>query len=416
IEAIVENLEIKQQVFKELETLCESGTILATNTSSLSVTAIGAVLERPENFVGVHFFNPPAIMKLVEVVRGFATSPQTAETAFATVTEWGKKAVVAKSTPGFIVNRVARPFYAEALRVVEEGAADIATIDAVMREAGGFRMGPFQLMDLIGNDINLAVTKTVYDAFYFDPRYLPSLLQEDLVAAGRLGRKSGHGYYDYADDAAEPAPATAAPAPAPAKIVTHGPLGPAEPLRKLAADAGIAVEEGDSTGVPGTIVVDGVHLALSDGMTASERAQRSGSNEWVLFDLALDYEKATRIAVAPADQASDKATAAAGFFQALGKSVSVVDDIPGLIVMRTVAMLANEGADAVRLQVCDAAAVDIAMCNGVNYPLGPLAWADQVGLGHIETVLTHMARAYEDGRYRCSPLIKRKVLAGGSFF
>lgn len=416
IEAIVEKLEIKQQVFKDLEGICGGETILATNTSSLSVTAIGAVLERPGRFVGMHFFNPPAIMKLVEVVSGAATDAKIAEIVFATAAAWGKKPVYAKSTPGFIVNRVARPFYGEALRVFEEQGADFATIDAVMREAGGFRMGPFQLMDLIGNDVNLSVTKLVYEAFYYDPRFLPSYVQEDLVAAGRLGRKSGQGYYDYRDGASAPTPVTAAAAPKPNRIIVHEPLGVLEPIKEMAEAAGITVVSGTENGEPGTIIVDGVHLSLSDGFTATETGDRLETPDWVVVDLALDYKTASRIAIACADQASDKAAAAAiGLFQALGKDVSLIDDIPGLIVMRTVAMLANEGADAVMRGVCDAEAVDIAMCNGVNYPLGPLAWAERVGLAHIENVMSALAVSYGDARYRCSPLISRKVVSGGAF-
>lgn len=416
IEAIVEKLDVKRDVFAALETICRPGTLLATNTSSLSVTAIGAALQRPEDFVGVHFFNPAAIMKLVEIVSGAATSQAATATAFDTVTGWGKKAVHAKSTPGFIVNRVARPFYAEALRVLEEGAAEIATIDAVMRQSGGFRMGPFQLMDLIGNDVNFAVTKSVYEAFYWDPRYLPSLVQEDLVAAGRLGRKSGRGFYDYGEGAQEPEPSTLPPSPAPERVTIFGPLGVAEPLIDMAAKAGIHVDRGEGDWDPGTLIVDGVNMHLTDGSTASECAARHGQHDWVLFDLALDYEASTRVALAVADQATEKAVSSAGgFFQALGKSVSMVDDIPGMIVMRTLAMLANEGADAVRAQVCDAASVDIAMCNGVNYPLGPIEWAGRLGLGTVETVLDNMARIYGEDRYRCSPLIRRKAIAGASF-
>ncbi len=417
IEAVVEILAVKQQIFKDLEEVCGTETILATNTSSLSVTAIGAALERPGRFVGMHFFNPPAIMKLVEIVSGAATEKAIAETVFATAAAWGKKPVYAKSTPGFIVNRVARPFYAEALRVYEEQGADIATIDTIMREAGGFRMGPFQLMDLIGNDVNYSVTKSVYEAFYGDPRFLPSHVQEDMVAAGYLGRKSGRGFYDYGGAAAEPMAATAAPAPSPQKITVNEPLGVLAPLKAMAETAGIAVEVGSADGEPGTIIVDGVHLSLSDGFTATEIGDRLDVPNWVVVDLALDYANTNRIGLACADQADENALrAASGFFQALGKDVSVIDDIPGLIVMRTVAMLANEGADAVMRGVCDAPAVDTAMCSGVNYPLGPLAWAERVGLAHIENVMSALAISYGDARYRCSPLISRKVVAGGSFF
>ena len=180
--------------------------ILATNTSSLSVTGIAAACARPERVLGLHFFNPAPLLPLVEVVPGLATDPAVMQRARALIDAWGKTTVVARDTPGFIVNRVARPFYGEALRILEEGVADAATIDWAMREVGGFRMGPFELMDLIGNDINFKVTQSVYEAFFHDPRYRPSFTQQRMVEAGRLGRKSGRGYYDYAPGAVRPAP------------------------------------------------------------------------------------------------------------------------------------------------------------------------------------------------------------------
>ena len=195
IEAIVERLDVKQAVFAELEAVVPDDCILASNTSSLSVTAMGAALKRPERLVGMHFFNPAPLMRLVEIVTGLATSEEARTTAFDTAAAWGKTPVIAKSTPGFIANRINRPFYGESLRLLEEGAADAATIDAIMRDCGGFRMGPFQLMDLVGNDVNLAVTRSIWEAFHYDPRYCPSLMQEALVAAGRYGRKTGQGWY-----------------------------------------------------------------------------------------------------------------------------------------------------------------------------------------------------------------------------
>ena len=196
-EAIVENLEAKQTLFSDLEAIVGADCIFGTNTSSISVTAIGAALQRPERLAGLHFFNPAPLMALVEIVSGLATDKAVADTLFATASAWGKTPVHAKSTPGFIVNRVARPYYAEALRLAQEGAADYATIDACCREAGGFRMGPFELMDMIGHDVNFAVTNSVWRAFYNDQRFLPSLIQQELVDAGFIGRKSGRGFYDY---------------------------------------------------------------------------------------------------------------------------------------------------------------------------------------------------------------------------
>lgn len=202
IEAIVENLEVKRKVFSELETVVSENTILASNTSSLSITSIAASCQKPERVIGIHFFNPAPLMQLVEVVPAIQTSSAVLNKTVQIISDWKKVVAVAKDTPGFIVNRVARPFYSESLRILEEGFADMATIDWSLKEIGGFKMGPFELMDFIGHDVNYVVTETVFTAFYFDPRYKPSLTQKRLVEAGYLGRKSGRGFYDYAENAA----------------------------------------------------------------------------------------------------------------------------------------------------------------------------------------------------------------------
>lgn len=208
IEAIVEDLAAKQTLFAQLERLVASDTILATNTSSLSVTAIASACQRPERVLGLHFFNPAPLMPLVEIVPGVATASEVVSRARSLVEAWGKTPVVARDTPGFIVNRVARPFYGEALRILEEGIADAPTIDWAMRTFGGFRMGPFELMDLIGNDINFRVTETLWKACFYEPRYRPSFTQQRMVEAGRLGRKTGIGFYDYREGATNPDPVT----------------------------------------------------------------------------------------------------------------------------------------------------------------------------------------------------------------
>ena len=408
VEAIIEDLATKRSLFGQLEQICSPQAILATNTSSLSITAIAAPLRRPERLVGMHFFNPAPVMKLVEVIRGVTTSPGTVDRVYLTAKAWGKRPVLARSTPGFIVNRVARPFYAEALRALEEGAADCPTLDAIMRECGGFRMGPFELMDLIGHDVNYAVTHSIFSAFYNDPRFLPSLVQKELVDGGLLGRKSGRGFYDHGENAKKPQPSSEPTRRKPAQVVVSGPLGPAESLVPLMEKAGIRVLQ-ESAG-QGLIVLDDAVLCLTDGRSATRIAADTNTPDTLVFDLALDYEKAERIAVARADSASASAlNAVVGLFQALGKSVSVIDDIPGLLVLRTVCMLANEAADAVLHQVCDPAGADTAMCNGLNYPKGPLAWADEIGPRRVLDLLENLQQAYGLDRYRPSRLLRRTV-------
>lgn len=415
IEAIVENLAAKQKLYSDLEALVSVDCIFGTNTSSISVTAIGAALQHPQRLAGLHFFNPAPLMALVEIVSGLATDAAVADTLFATATAWGKTAVHAKSTPGFIVNRVARPYYAEALRVLNESGADIATLDACLREAGGFRMGPFELMDMIGHDVNFAVTRSVWNAFFNDQRFLPSLIQQDLVDAGFLGKKSGRGFYDYRAGATRPEPATEAPQACPPEIRLHGTSEAAQAMAERLRNQGIGFDQAEADG--DLIATAGqAQLFLTDGRTATRRAAESGNANTVLIDLALDYRKATRLAISVADQcAPDSASQAVGLLQAAGLAVSRFRDVPGLAVMRTVAMLANEAADAVNQGVCDAKGADAAMRLGVNYPCGPLAWADRVGLATVHRVLANLAHTYGEDRYRVSPLIQHNVFAKKNF-
>lgn len=403
IEAIVEDLAVKHQLFRALEAVVGPEAILATNTSSLSVTAIAAALAAPGRCAGLHFFNPAPVMPLVEVVSGLATAPAVAAGLLATAAAWGKSPVAVRSTPGFIVNRVARPFYAEALRLVQEGAGTPATIDALAREAGGFRMGPFELMDLIGHDVNYAVTCAVHQAFFGDPRFAPSGIQRELVDAGRLGRKSGRGFFDYTAGVLPPAPEALPPGPPPRALAVQGDLGPAAALVPRFEAAGLAVAREAG---PGRLLVDGVPVALTDGRCATGRGV-------ALFDLALDYATATRLAVAVPDQApGDWPARIAGLFQAAGIAASRLDDCPGLSVMRTVAMLANEAAETLLHGVASAGDIDQAMRLGTNYPLGPLAWAERVGAARMVAVLDHLARAYGEDRYRASVVLRRAALSG----
>jgi 3-hydroxybutyryl-CoA dehydrogenase len=434
VEAIVENLDAKRALFAQLEAIVGDDCILATNTSSISVTAIAAGLRLPGRLVGMHFFNPVPLMALCEVVSGLATDAGVAQTVYDTAAAWGKNPVHAKSTPGFIVNRVARPFYAEGWRLLNEQAADAATIDAVLREAGGFRMGPFELMDLIGHDVNFSVTQSVFNAYFGDPRFTPSVLQQEMVNAGFLGRKTGRGFYRYGDDAVAPRAQAEAPYPKPEYVsytIEQGSAAHAvggavvDALAARLRAAGIDITHRKT---PETIRPAGAHddapafhcngaaIYLTDGRSATQRASDNHHSDTVLFDLALDYGSAKRIAIACADQCSPAAYhAVVGLLQAAGFTVTRLDDVPGMAVMRTVAMLANEAADAVNQGVCSAAAADIAMQKGVNYPRGPLAWADAIGIEHIVRVLANLATSYGEDRYRVSPLLRRKQVSGGRF-
>lgn len=458
IEAVIEKLSVKHEIFAALEQIVKPDAILATNTSSLSITEIAARLRHPGRVVGMHFFNPAPVMALVEVITGVATAPEAAATVCDTAKAWGKAPVYAKSTPGFIANRIARPFYGEALKLLEEGAADVATLDAILRDCGGFRMGPFELMDLIGIDVNFLVTKSVWEAFFNDPRYQPSLLQQEMVAAGRHGRKSKRGWYDYHPSAAKPAPQEAPQGPKPKTVVLsqnpalaaeRGAFDPVADLAALAREAGITVtfEETQpdfqplddpfaprggtqfasaSAGeefefAPGTaedryepyaettIGLDGCRLRLTRGTTGHEPGWREPDDlPVVLYDLALDYRATPRIAIAPpAGAPRNVVLTAAGFFQALGKRVTVVEDVPGLVAMRILAMLANEAADAVYRGVCSEADADTAVLKGLNYPAGPLAWGKKLGWHRIHDVLRGLSLYYGDPRYRVAPPIRR---------
>jgi 3-hydroxybutyryl-CoA dehydrogenase len=422
VEAIVENLDIKRKLFLDLEAVVGEACILATNTSSISITSIAAPLRRPERLVGMHFFNPVPLMALVEVISGLATSGDVADTVFATAEAWGKEPVHAKSTPGFIVNRVARPYYAEALRLLNERAADPATLDAVMRDCGGFRMGPFELMDLIGHDVNFSVTQSVFHAYFGDPRFTPSVLQQELVNAGFLGRKAGRGFFSYGEDAARPEPQIEASQPRPSTVNLTLEVGVesavTDPMEARFKASGLDVTRSrphtDAAHEPPGFHCGGAAIYLTDGRTATERAATSGHADTVVYDLLLDPAGAKRIALARADQCGDAAwDAAVGLFQTAGFAVTRLDDVPGLAVMRTVAMLANEAADAVNQGVCSAPAVDTAMRKGVNYPRGPLGWAESIGIGHVVAVLANLAAAYGEDRYRVSPLLRRKLASAG---
>ncbi|MCF3129129.1 3-hydroxyacyl-CoA dehydrogenase [Streptomyces olivochromogenes] len=404
VEAALERLDVKQQLFRDLEDVVTDDCLLATNTSSLSVTAIGGALRNPGRFVGLHFFNPAPLLPLVEVVSGFATDVTSATRAYETARAWGKTPVACADTPGFIVNRIARPFYAEAFAVYEAQAADPATIDAVLRESGGFRMGAFELTDLIGQDVNESVTHSVWESFFKDVRFTPSLSQRRLVESGRLGRKTGHGWYDYGAEPAEPH--TAEKERPPAYVVAEGGMGPAAELLPLIREAGIQLRTEDEDHGTRLVLPSGGQLVLADGQTSVE------FRDVVYFDLALDYRRATRIALSASQDTSPQTLSEAiGLFQALGKDVSVIGDVPGMIVARTVARIVDLAHDAVAKGVATEEDIDTAMCLGVNYPLGPFEWSRRLGRDFAYDLLDDLHLRDPSGRYAPSLALYRLAYA-----
>ena len=414
VEAIVEQLDAKRALFRQLEGIVGDDAILATNTSSISVTAIANGLRRPQRLVGMHFFNPVPLMKLVEVVSGLQTACEVAEAIFELGRAWGKVPVHAKSTPGFIVNRIARPYYAETLALLQEQAATPQVLDACLK-AAGFRMGPCELMDLIGHDTNFAVTNSVYEANFFDKRYMPSLVQREMVDGGLLGRKSGRGFYAY--PAGVPAlPVAVHEAPATAREVTvHGAGAIADWLEQATAQAlagqgwGPARQrDSEWTGLE----IDGCRLVMTDGRRAGEIASRHGPRDLAVFDrpLVLPVAPGTALAVAVAPQASLAWQGQAlAWLAALGFAPLPVADAPGLVVARTVAMLVNEAADAVQQGVCSAEGADAAMKLGVNYPAGPFEWLAGWDAQGVVALLDALDAHYRGERYRASPWLRTRT-------
>ena len=412
VEAIVENLEAKRALFRELEGLVAPDCVLATNTSSISVTAIANGLQHPQRLVGMHFFNPVPLMKLVEVVSGLQTDCAVAEAIFELSRAWGKVPVHATSTPGFIVNRIARPYYAETLALLLERAATPQVLDACLR-AAGFRMGPCELMDLIGHDTNYAVTNSVYEANFQDKRFVPSLVQREMVAGGLLGRKSGQGFYRYPEGmpalpvAVHEAPATAR------EVTVHG-QGPVADWLEQAATQALAPQgwgparERDSAWTG--LAIDGARLVLTDGRTARELARDFGMADVAVFDRPLVQPVApgTALAYAVAPQAGAQwPQQAAAWLAALGLTPLPVADAPGLVVARTVAMLVNEAADAVLQGVCSPEGANAAMKLGVNYPQGPFEWLAAWSVAGVAGVLQALDAEYRGERYRVSPWLLR---------
>ena len=416
VEAIVERLDAKRSLFQQLEGLLGADAILATNTSSISVTAIANGLQRPERLVGMHFFNPVPLMKLVEVVSGLRTDCGVAAAVFELARSWGKVPVHARSTPGFIVNRIARPYYAETLALLQEQAAPPEVLDACHR-AAGFRMGPCELIDLIGHDTNFAVTNSVYAANFFDKRYTPSGVQQEMVDGGLFGRKSGRGFYTYPAGAPALPPLAAVALPASSPVVVHG-RGPVADA--LAARLSLPTTRDTGSGWTG-LAVGEAQLRLTDGRSAGEVAQALGRGDVAVFDrlpgmsTAADDGWRGALAMAFADTASERWRAEAPTWLAtLGVEPQIVADTPGLVVARTLAMLINEAADAVNQGVCSTDGADAAMKLGLNYPAGPFEWLAGWRADGVLAVLAALDTLYRGERYRASPWLVRRARAAAT--
>jgi 3-hydroxybutyryl-CoA dehydrogenase len=371
------------------------------------VTAIANGLQRPERLVGMHFFNPVPLMKLVEVVSGLRTDAAAAEAVFALSKAWGKVPVHAKSTPGFIVNRIARPYYAETLARLQEQAAPPEVLDACLR-AAGFRMGPCELMDLIGHDTNFAVTNSVYAANFFDKRYQPSGVQQAMVDGGLLGRKSGRGFYAYPGGAPALPPVAVSALPVGVPVVVHGDGPLAE---TLAARLTVPTTRDTTSGWTG-LAVGEAQLRLTDGRSAGELAQSLGRRDIAVFDRLPGNPAGWHgaLAMAFADAAGTPWRAeAAGWLAALGVEPQLMADTPGLVVARTLAMLINEAADAVQQGVCSPDGADAAMKLGVNYPAGPFEWLAGWSADGVLAVLSALDTLYRGERYRASPWLHRRA-------
>lgn len=379
IEAAAEQIDIKQAIFRDLAAVCSADTVFASNTSSISITAIASGISHPARVVGLHFFNPAPVMKLVEVVSGLETSPEIVERICELALRWGKQPVRCHSTPGFIVNRVARPFYAEAWRALEEQVAPAAVIDAALRDGAGFPMGPLALTDLIGQDVNFAVTCSVFNAFWQERRFLPSLAQQELVLGKRLGKKTGQGVYRW-------------------------PLE-AKPEYQPQVSEEFAAKQVTQSGK--TLELDGIVVAVTSGITATAMSAEL-KRPVVLRDKLTD--SALEVLAPSASVTPQQMAKVTHYFQQQGKQVLVINDYPGMLAWRTVAMLANEALDALQKGVAGEADIDTAMQLGVNYPQGPLAWGARLGWQNVLTLLENLQRHYGEERYRPTSLLRQRAL------
>jgi 3-hydroxybutyryl-CoA dehydrogenase len=410
VEAIVEELEAKRQLFAALEEVVDEDCILATNTSSLSVTAIAAACRRPERCAGFHFFNPVPLMKVVEVIDGLRSAASTVDALVALANTLGHRPVRAKDSPGFLVNHAGRGYVTEALRVLGEGVAGIADIDRVMREAGGFPMGPFELLDLTGLDVSDPVIRSIYHQFFEEPRFRPSALTAPRVAAGLFGRKSDEGFYRYVDGARQEPPEPALPAARPDRVW----VSPADPAAQqailaLLAPLGITVATSRPP-APGALLLV---TPFGEDATDTALAQRLDPARTVAVDTLIGLDRRVTLMATPLTTAAMR-DAARGLFGATGRTVTLIADRPGFIAQRIMASVVNVASEIAQLRIATPDDIDAAVRLGLGYPEGPLALGDRIGPARILAILEALQRITGDPRYRPSLWLRRRARLGVS--
>lgn len=410
VEAVVERLDVKKSLFLSLENVVSPQAVLATNTSSLSVTAIAAGLKHPGRFAGYHFFNPVPLMKVVEVIAGLKTDAATCTALAAYARQMGHTPVQAQDTPGFIVNHAGRGYGTEALRVVGEGIADFATIDRILRDQVGFKLGPFELMDLTALDVSHPVMESVYQQYYDEPRYRPSVITAQRLAGGLLGRKTGEGFYRYVDGAAQVAPEPPVPAVTDMPPVWVSPRAARRSeLLQLLKNLGASIETGASPSMNALVLV----APLGFDITTVAVVERLDPARTIGIDMLIDDAATKRrvLATNPATR-SDMRDAAHALFARDGKAVSVIRDSGGFVTQRVVATIVNIASDICQQGICTPGDLETAVTLGLGYPLGPLAMGDRYGPTNILEVLFNMQTVYGDPRYRPSPWLRRRGAIG----
>jgi len=409
VEAIVEDLAAKKSLFSTLEGIVDTGAILASNTSSLSVTAIAAGLKHPERVAGFHFFNPVPLMKIVEVIGGFLTRPDVTDYLLALGRQWGHTAVLAKDTPGFIVNHAGRGYGTEGLRLLAEGICSVPTLDAILRDTAGFRLGPCELLDLTGLDVSHPVMESIYRQYYEEPRFRPQVLTRQMLAAGALGRKVGHGFYRYGADGKKEAVAEPSqPAQRPESVwLSQERPELAERISVLVAAAGVQVESGARPSDRALCIVTPL------GEDATTCCVREGLDpaRTVAVESLLDLSR-RRVVMTNPGTGSDYLAMACGLFGATGIPVSVIRDSAGLVTQRVVAHIVNIACEIAQQQIADPQDIDRAVVLGLGYPIGPLAWGDQVGPATVLAILKNLEHQTGDTRYRPSPWLQRRAMLG----